>query len=188
MKSLKLIAVAALAISAVAACSGSTATPGPAGSTPAGTSAVPTSAAVPSASATGTVATPAPVGGSVVLCGLLSPADLKTVTGNAYGVGVLDSYGSCTWRVGGVSVNDGKGQVIAAIQAITLDFVKGSYGSGGTDVTVSGHAGFWNPSQGLQSIWIDIGNGNALVLSFDPIVDNSQSVAQRLAEIAVGKM
>lgn len=189
MPSLKLIVVTAVALSALAACGGSTATPAAAGaSVPAGSSPAPTSATVPSSSAAGAATSPAPVGGSVDPCGLLGPADLRTVTGATYGAGVPDSVGECTWRVGNATVNDGKGQVIAAIQAVTIDYVKSSYGSGGTDVTISGHAGFWNPTQGLQSMWVDIGNGNALVLSFDPIVDESQSWAQKLAEIAVSKM
>ena len=188
MKSLKMIATIAFAISALAACGGSAATAPPVGaSTPAGSSPAPTSPAVPTAS-TGAATTPAVSAGSVDPCGLLSPADLKTVTGDIYGPGVLDQSGSCTWRVGGAKVNDGKGQVIAAIQAVTIDTIKSSFGSGGTDATVSGHPAFWNPSQGLQTMWVDISGGKCLTLSFDPIVDNSQTFAQRLAEIAVSKM
>ena len=189
MKSLKLIAAIAFAISALAACGGSPAATTPVGaSTPAGSSPAPTSAAVPTASTAAVATTPAGPAGSVDLCGLLSPADLKTVTTDVYGAGVLDQYGSCTYRVGGATVNDGKGQVIVAIQAVTMDYVKSSFGSGGTDATVSGHAAFWNPTQGLQTMWVDISGGNCLTLSFDPIVDNSQTIAQRLAEIAVSKM
>jgi hypothetical protein len=54
-------------------------------------------------------------------------------------------------------------------------------------VTVSGHAGYWNPAQGLQSIWVDVG-GRLLVLSFDPVGPETQAIAQKLAEIAIGKM
>ncbi len=184
-----MIATIAFAMSTLAACGGSTAATAPpvGASLPAAGTPAATSAVVPSASA-GTAATPPVAAASVDLCGLLSPADLKTVTGDVYGAGVLDQYGLCTWRVGGAQANDGKGQVIAAVQAVTLDFVKSSYGSGGTDATVSGHAAFWNPTQGLQTMWIDISGGNCLTLSFDPIVDNSQTFAQRLAEIAVSKM
>jgi hypothetical protein len=189
VKSLKMIAAIAFAISALAACGGSTAATAPPvdASTPAGGSPAPTSAAVPTASP-GTAATPGVPAGSVDLCGLLSPADLKTVTGDVYGAGVLDQYGLCTYRVGSAKVNDGKGQLIVAIQAVTMDYVKNAFGSGGTAATVSGHAAFWNPTQGLQTMWVDISGGNCLTLSFDPIVDNSQTFAQRLAEIAVSKM
>jgi Protein of unknown function (DUF3558) len=188
VKSAKLVVLAMLAISALAACSGPAATaPAVIPSTPAGPSTAPTSAPAGSSTAPAS-STPAAVAGSVDLCGLISPADLKTVTGDTYGAGVLDTYGECTWRVGGASVNDGKGQLIVAIQAITIDYVKSSYGSGGADATVSGHAAFWNPTQGLQSMWIDIGGGNALVLSFDPIADSTKGFAQKLAEIAVSKM
>ena len=191
MKSLKLIALAAVAICALSACSGSAAAPTAAASVPnGGSSAGPSSGAVASTTG-GQAPTPTaqgPAGGSVDLCGLISPTDLKTVTGSDYGAGVLDSVGECTWRVGGATVNDGKGQIVAAVQATTIDFIKSSFGSGGSDVTVSGHTGFWNPTSGLQSIWVDIGGGNLLVLSLDPIVDNSQSTAQKLAEIAVSKM
>ena len=184
-----MIATIAFALSALAACGGSTAATAPpvGASTPGASTPAATSAAVPSASS-GTPSTPAVAAGSVDLCGLLSPADLKTVTGDVYGAGVLDQYGSCTWRVGSATVNDGKGQVIAAIQAVTMDYVKTAFGSGGSEATVSGHAAFWNPTQGLQTMWIDISGGNCLTLSFDPIVDNSQTFAQRLAEIAVSKM
>lgn len=64
--------------------------------------------------------------------------------------------------------------------------IKG-YFQGGVDVTVSGHAGYWNPEQGLQSICVDAG-GRLLVLSFDPVGPETQAIAQKLAEIAIGKM
>ena len=172
MKSPKLIAVAALAIFAVAAC---------------GSSAAPTGAGTPTAApGGGTTTTPAPTGGAVDMCALLSPADLKTVTGGDYGDGVLDSVGQCTWRVGGTAVNVGDGQVVAAIQDQQLSFIKSTF-SGGVDVTVSGQAGYWNPEQGLQSIWVDVG-GRTLVLSFDPVGPDAQAIAQKLAEIALSKM
>jgi hypothetical protein len=120
------------------------------------------------------------------LCGLLSAADLKTVTGADYGSGELDDYGMCTWRVGGASVNNGDGQVILGVQESPLDTFKSTF-SGGVDVTVSGHAGYWNPAQGLQSMWVDI-DGRTLVISLDPVDADSQAIAQKLAEIAIGKI
>ena len=54
-------------------------------------------------------------------------------------------------------------------------------------MTVSGHAGYWNPEQGLRSICVDAG-GRLLVLSFDPVGPETQAIAQKLAEIAIGKI
>jgi len=169
----------------IAACGSSTtstaATLPPAGSgtpTGAGTTIAP--------SGGGTTTTLAPADAAAKLCTLLSPADLKTTTGSDYGVGVADSYGLCTWRVGASSVNNGDGQVIATFNDSQLSLVKSSF-SGGVDVTVSGHAGYWNPTQGLQSMWVDLG-GRLLVLSFDPVGPETQAIAQKLAEIAIGKI
>ena len=77
------------------------------------------------------------------------------------------------------------------MQAEPISYVKGSFGAGGSDATVSGHEAFWNPTSGLQSMWVDIGNGNVLVLSFPRSTDLTaadQTAAQSLAEIAVGRM
>ena len=191
----KQAAVAAVAIAVFAACGGSSApTTGAVGPTPAGQATnAPTAAAAPTAGA----ATPAaPAGGATLspadwatkLCGLLTPADLKTATGDDYGAGVPDAYGLCTFEVGGGSTNTGKGQVVAAVQYLTLSYVKSSFGGGGSDASVSGHAAFWNPTSGLQSMWVDVGGGALLVLSFDPVTNDSQAAAQAIATVIVGKM
>ena len=193
MRSPKLVVTLTVVILIAAACGGSSA-----GSSGAGASApVPTQATeatadpvtapttAPSDATTATMS-PSQPAGALDLCGLLSAADLKTVTGDDYGDGKLDDYGMCTWRVGDASVNNGDGQVIMGVQDVPLDTFKGSF-PGGVDMAVSGHAGYWNPDQGLQSIWVDIG-GRTLVISFDPIEPDSQAIAQKVAEIAIGKI
>jgi hypothetical protein len=129
----------------------------------------------------------APADVAAGLCALLSPPDLKTATGADYGAGVPDSYGLCTWRVGAATVNDGKGQIIASYKDQQLSFIKSSF-TGGVDMTVSGHAGYWNGQQGLQSLWVDLGGGRLFILSLDPVDDGTQAIAQRLAEVAIAKI
>ena len=179
----RLTAAAACVLLLVAACGGSgpsaTPTPAPAGATatpaPAGATATP--APTQPAAATATAGT-----GTTDPCSLFSAADLKTATGADYGAGVADAYGNCTWLVGG-TVNSGQGQVVAAFKDGSLDAIKSAF-AGGTDVTVSGHAGYWNGAQGLQSIWVDL-SGRLLVLSFDPVGSDTQALAQQLAELAL---
>jgi len=169
----------------IAACGSSTTSP--AAALPTAGSGTPTGAGTTIApSGGGTTTTLAPADAAAKLCTLLSSADLKTTTGSDYGAGVADAYGMCTWRVGASTVNNGDGQVTAAFVDQQLSFVKSSF-SGGVDVTVSGHAGYWNPTQGLQSMWVDLG-GRLLVLSFDPVDPDTQAIAQKLAEIAIGKI
>jgi Protein of unknown function (DUF3558) len=193
LQSPKFSALAALAMFAVAACGGSsTASSGAAAPTAAPSAATTTSSAPSAAPAGGASQAPAaasalaPAAQAAALCALFSAADLKTATGDAYGAGVPDEFGMCTWRVGGATSNNGKGQIIAAIQDQPLATFKSTF-PGGTDLTVSGHAAYWNPSQGLQSLWVDV-NGRTLVLSLDPVGTDSQAIAQKLAELAVGKM
>jgi len=190
-----------IAIVLVAGCGGSATTP----TSPAKATTGPVSATAAPASAPGAVASPAPVatpaggatpaasttgGGTADLCSLLTPADLKTATGKTYLAGTLDAYGQCNWNTDATGVNSGD-LVIAALQAEPLSFIKSSFGTGGTDATVGGHAAFWNPTLGLQSMWIDVGGGNLLVLSFPRSSDLTAAdgtAAQALAEIAVSHM
>lgn len=183
MKSSQLVALAALAILAVAACGGASTVPTTAVNPTAQPGAVTTT---PVPAPVGEV-TPAPAGQPVDLCGLLSAADLKTITGEDYGEGKPDGYGQCFWRVGDPDRNRGDGQVAAAIQDLPLSTLKGMFGAGGVDVTVSGHAGFWNPSDGLQSLWMDI-DGRTLVLSFDPVGDDGQAIAVKVGEVAIANL
>jgi Protein of unknown function (DUF3558) len=190
LSSPKLTALAALAIVVLAACSGSAATatgaPASNGAATNAASEAPASTTAPTVGPSVAAATPGASAAAVDTCKLLSAADLKTATGKEYGDGVADDYGQCTWRVGGATVNNGDGQVVAAIQDASLDTIKSTF-EGGVDVTVSGHAAYWNPTAGLQSIWVDIG-GRGLVISFDPVDADTQSVAVKVAEIAVAKL
>ncbi|HEY0444328.1 MAG TPA: DUF3558 family protein, partial [Candidatus Limnocylindrales bacterium] len=124
---------------------------------------------------------------AVDTCALLPTKDINAATGLTFGAGAPDSAGQCTWRVGGASANNGDGQLVAAVQDQQLSFIKSTF-SGGTDMTVSGHAAYWNPAQGLQSLWVDIGGGRLLVLSFDPVGPTTQAIAQKLAELAIAKL
>lgn len=185
MRSPKLTVAVAVAILTISACGASSAASSGAGaSTPvpgAATAAPVSPTTAPATAATTTTSQP---GGAVDVCGLLTAADLQAATGADYADGKLDDYGMCTWRVGDASVNNGDGQVIAGVQDVPLDTFKNTF-PGGVDVTVSGHAAYWNPEQGLQSIWVDIG-GRTLVISFDPVGPDGQAIAQKVAEIAVG--
>jgi hypothetical protein len=81
--------------------------------------------------------------------------------------------------------------IIVAVQTEPLSYVKSSFGTGGVDATVNGHAAFWNPTLGLGSMWVDIGGGNLLVISFPRSSDLTaadQAIAQALAEVAVGNL
>ena len=187
-----LLFVAVVVVLAVAACGGSgavltsapSAAPGGASASPAPTTASADTSASPAPS-TGLVSPPASVG-AVDPCALFTVADIKTATGKDYGAGVPDAYGQCTWRVGGASANNGDGQIVATVQDNQLASITSAF-PGGTDVTVSGHAGYWNPAQNLQSMWVDL-TGSVLVLSFDPVGPETQAAAQKLAEIALTHM
>ena len=132
----------------------------------------------------GTTTTLAPADAAAKLCTLLSPADLKTATGSDYGAGDPSSPGSCTWTVG--TGSNHAGQVAVSFVAQQLSDVKSGM-PGGVDVTVSGHTGYWQPESGAQTIWVDLG-GRLFALSLDPVGPDTQAVAQKLAEIAIGKI
>ena len=187
----KLVAVAAVAILLVAACGGSSTAPTTAvAATAAPASAASAASAPPAATAAPAAASPAgasaPAAAAIDTCSLISTADLKTATGKDYGAGVLDSVGQCVWRVGGATANNGEGQLVAFIQDQPFGAFKSAF-PGGVDLTANGHAAYWNPAEGLQSIWVDLG-GKTLVLSFDPVDADTQAIALKLAEIAVSKM
>ncbi len=192
----RLTALAAIALFALVGCSGTAApatgavtstTPAtPAASTAAASDG---SAASASPSAAPSPSAPASAGSTLTgadLCKLFTAAVLTSETGAAYGEGVPDDYGQCTWRVGGAKVNDGKGQLIAAIQDASLDTIKGTF-AGGDELTVGGKAAYWNPASGLQSLWVDLG-GRTFVLSLDPVDDTSKVIMAKLGAIAVGKL
>jgi hypothetical protein len=176
--------VAALAL-AVAACGGGGAATGAGNPTNGSAGATADAGATPSAAAVaGTPQAPAVV--AAEMCALLSAADLKTATNLDYGAGVPDEFGSCTWRVGSATVNNGDGQISAAIQDTTLEYIKGSF-SGGVDLTVGGHAAYWNVLQDVGSIWVDV-NGRLFVLSISPGTPDSQATMVKIAEVAVPKL
>lgn len=149
----------------------------------------------------GPVATPAgqtsePVGptnppvGTVDVCGLLTAAEISAATEQDYSEGTVDSVGQCLWNTEGNTTNTGS-LIVGYIQPQTLSFMKSTFGSGGVDVTVGGHAAFYNPTQGLGTLWIDIGAGQLLSLSFPRSFDlnpSYQALALQLAEIALSRM
>jgi hypothetical protein len=146
--------------------------------------------ASPSSAPVDATATP-PAGGTIDVCSLLSPEDLNAATGNEYLEGLLDDFGQCYWdgnQIGGGNAGE---TVIGAITAADLSTIKASFGDGGVDTTVDGHAAFFNPSQGLGSLWVDIGNGQLLVLSFPQSEDldpSYQQIAEELAQAALDNM
>lgn len=179
-------ALAALAVAALVACGGSSATPAPAAqSTTAATGAASTSAPPKAAATTAPAAAPAK---AIDPCTLLTAADVSTAFGKKYEEGVVASPGQCTWNVGTSGVNRGD-LVVLAVQDAKLSDLKSMF-AGGTDATVKGKTAYWNPKEGLSSMWIDIG-GRVLVVSFPrsrTLTAEEQGIAQKLADIAVGKM
>jgi hypothetical protein len=197
----KLAAIGAVTVLFVAACGGAATSPTAATKTPAPAAVTVAPATAPAVAGTQPPAAATPPGpagttggAGAGLCSLLTPADLQTATGKTYLPGTLDIGGQCNWNTDDSGANTGASSgnlIILAEQAEPLDFVKSSFGSGGSDATVNGHAAFWNPTEGLQSMWVDIGGGNVLVLSFPRSSDLTaadQTIAQKLAEIAVGNM
>ena len=122
-------------------------------------------------------------------CALITTEELVTATGLDYGDGVPDEYGIglCTWRVGGATANNGEGQIVFATQESTVDFIKSIF-AGGVDVEVDGRDAYWNGDEGLQSLWVDIDGVTCLVLSFDPVDESTQAVAEAVAAIAAGNL
>jgi len=194
---LKLAGLISIAVLLIASCGGTPTTPtsppkattGAVAPTAPPTS-VPVAVTTPPGAATPAAQTAAPGGGTSDLCSLITPADLKTATGKTYLAGTLDAAGQCNWNTDASGANSGD-LIVVALQAEPLSFVKSSFGTGGVDATVGGHAAFWNPTLGLQSMWVDVGGGNLLVLSFPRSSDLTaadQTSAQALAEIAVSHM
>lgn len=185
MRSSKLVAVAAIAIFALGACGGTGAAPtggGIAILTPApGTTPAPAAT-----SGEATAAGPATSAAAVDTCALLSPDDLQTATGIDYGPGVVDVVGQCVWTDQGSD----QGIVVLFVQEVPLDFIKTTF-AGGEETTVAGQAAYWNPTEGLQSLWVDAGGGRTLVLSFPKspgLGPEDLANAQKLAEIALGNL
>ena len=192
----KLVALATLTVLAVAACGGSsTAAPGSqAPATAASSSAASSDAATPAgasatsaaASATSAAAS-APAGAVTDPCSLLSADDLDTVTGAKYGAGVFDAtYNWCDYNQ---AAKDGSGEVIVAISANPFATVKGVL-TQGVNLTISGHAAFWDPESGVMSLLVDLGE-TTLEISFPKASKEGpvdQAMAQKLGEMALAKM
>ena len=187
---MKFVALVAAAILALAAC-GSSATPAPGAPTtaPGGASAsTPAGGASASTPASGGASASTPAGAAVDVCSLLTPADLKTATGKTYEAGVLDSVGQCYWNVGKSAANSGD-LIGASVQDQQLSLIKSTF-PGGTDLTVSGKAAYYNGAQGLGSVWVDIG-GRLFILTFPrsgALSPEDQTAIQKLAEVAVAKI
>ena len=189
----KLVALAALTVLAVAA-SGASATAAPGSQAPAASSsaassdaATPAGASATSAAASATSAASAPAGAATDPCSLLSADDLDTVTGAKYGAGVFDAtYNWCDYNQ---AAKDGSGEVIVAISDNPFATVKGVL-TQGTDLTISGHAAFWDPESGVMSLLVDLG-GKTLEISFPKASKEGpvdQAMAQKLGEMALAKM
>ena len=173
VKSLKLLVVAALAACAFAACGGST-------TAPTGGSGI--QIVTPAPGAASPAAATSPGGNAGDSCALLSTVDLATTLGGDYAAGALDSVGQCVW-------SGADGIVVLFVQDVELEFIKSTF-TGGVDTTVGGNAAYWNPAEGLRSLWVDVGDGQTLVLSFPQTSDlgpEDQAKAEKLAEIAIGK-
>lgn len=184
----KVFGFAALTIIAIAACG----SPAPAGTTAPGVTPAPIGATASPASVPtqATVTTPAPVGGAIDVCSLLTGAEISAATGKSYGEGTLDPVGQCLWNTEGSTGNTGS-LVVGYINPAEFSFLKGMFMTGGTELTVGGHAAFYNPTEGLTSLWVDLGGARTFVLSFPQSNDLDPSyhaIAVQLAEIALSRM
>lgn len=183
----KLAGMAAVAIVFIAACGGSPSAPTVGPNTtqpPVATSAVPTSDPVSP--------TNPPIGGTIDVCSLLTPAELSAALGETYVAGTLDSVGQCLWNIEGATGNTGS-LVVGYINPAEYSFLHGLFGTqtGSTDLTVGGHAAFYNPEEGYTSLWVDLGGARTFVLSFPQANDldpSYQAIAVQLAEIALSRM
>jgi hypothetical protein len=183
VKSSKLLVAAVLAAFAITACSGSATAPTGGSGIQIVTPAPGAASPAPVTSPDGTTTSPAPGGDAGDSCALLSTADLATTLGGAYAAGTLDSVGQCVW-------SGADGIVVLFVQDVELEFIKSTF-TGGVDTTVGGNAAYWNPAEGLRSLWVDVGDGQTLVLSFPQTADlgpEDQAKAEKLAEIAIGKL
>jgi len=197
---LRLTFAAIVALAVLTACGGPAAaptatplkTPAPAGTSPA--AATPTTAptATGTSPAGATPTTPSASGsisGQVDPCTLLTLADVSAATGKTYTSIKDDGFGQCMWNT--TEVGNTGDLIYGALQAQQLSFIKSSFGTGGVDTTVSGLPAFWNPTEGLDSLWVDVGNGHLLVLSFprsgelDP---SYKAIAESLAATAIGNL
>ena len=192
----KSTAIAVLALVALAACGGASATPAgqPASAAPATSGAAATTAASAPAGDTAAPPSAAATSGGVGLpsdlCSLLTAAEISSLTGKKYEAGVADpTLATCSWNVGKSNVNSGD-LIFAGTQAADLGLIKSTF-PGGVDATVNGHAAYWNGKQGLGTMWVELSAGQLFTLGFprsSDLGETDRALAQRLAEIALGKM
>ena len=171
MHLLRLAALTCFTLGAVSACGGSSDVTFP-----------PASAAAPTPQASGTN-----------VCALLTTQDLVNVTRKAYQSGVHLSGDRCQWDgIPNTTIVGGPGDLlIGELMTTDLATIKSTNGAGGKDVAVSGDAAFLNPTEGVASIWVDVGDGRVLVLTFPQSgeLDSSYETALiELAEKAVAKL
>jgi hypothetical protein len=128
--------------------------------------------------------------GAADICSLIPPAALSAATGKAYLPGTVDISGQCEWNTNASGANSGD-LIVAGLVTQDLGITKSMFATGGEDVTVAGHPGFYNPGQGVNSLWVDVGGGQLFVLSFPRSGDldpSFKAVALALATTAVGGM
>ena len=130
--------------------------------------------------------------GNVDACSLLTPAELSAAFGETYGDGTLDPVGQCSWNLEGEVGNTGN-VVVVYINPEQFSTLQGLLGiqEGSVDLSVSGRDAFYNPNQGLGSLWVDIGEAGTFVISFPQSEDldpSYQDIAVQLAETALGRM
>jgi len=194
----KVAGFAFLITALLVACGGSPVAPtvGPGATPTVGPGATPAPIATPAPNATPTAppaaVTNPPVGGTIDPCSLLTPAELDAALGETYVAGVFDEFSGCTWNIEGETGNTGD-LVVAYVNPEAYSTLRGLLGvqEGSVELTVGGREAFYNPTQGLTSLWVDIGGPGTLVLSFPQSNDldpSYQAIAVQLAEIALSRL
>ena len=188
MRLLKLATVVALSLLTIAACGG------PAAAPTVGPSVTPAPVATSGSVATNPPAavTNPPFVGTIDPCALLTPAEISAAVGETYAAGVDDDFGNCVWNIEGETGNTGD-IVSIRIDPQTYAFLHSLMGiqEGAVDVTVGGHAAFYNPLEFYNALWVDAGGAGTIILSFprggdlDP---SYQAIATQLGAIALSRL
>ncbi|MEP7158070.1 MAG: DUF3558 family protein [Chloroflexota bacterium] len=169
----------------IAACSAS---PGSPTAAPATATPGPGVTAAPTVPPVGPTNAP-PTGAAVDVCALLSPEDLSAATGKDYLPGLPDDFGQCYWDGNQVGTGNGGDTIVGAVNVQELAFIKSAFGAGGSDVSLAGrHPAFYNPTEGLGSLWVDLGNGSLLVLSVPTSGDLDPSYERILVQLALAAL
>lgn len=167
----------------IAACSAS---PGAPTAAPATATPGPGATTAPTTPPAGPTNAP-PTGPAVDICALLSPEELSAATGKDYLAGLPDDFGQCYWDGDQLGPQHNAGDtIVGAINVQELAFIKSAFEAGGSDVALAGqHPAFYNPTEGLGSIWVDLGNGSLLVLSVPTSGDLDPSYERILVQLAL---